>query len=367
MPKVLVVDDSALMRRQIRRILEEAGFDVVIARHGIEALEMVRLENPDVITLDINMPEMDGLTFLSRLMTETPKPVVMVSSLTEEGALATLEAMELGAVDYVHKPDGTVSLNLEKARADIVAKVRAAASARLRRTRGLRERLRSDRNRIDEKAAAVAARQRPGGSSPAEPMVVLVGVSTGGPSTVEEIITALPADFPCAMVIAQHMPSTFTSIFARRLNDVCLLPVDEVSQPLPLEAGRIYVARGDADVVFIRRGRGVMVTAAPSSPNWFWHPSVDHMVETAMKVLPPSRLLGVLLTGMGNDGARKMAELRAAGGRTIAESEETAVVFGMPQELIRLGGAELTLPSHAVAGQLVEWTMAPRRARRPGG
>jgi len=196
MSKVLVVDDSALMRRQIRRILDEAGFDVIIARHGVEALEMIELEKPDVVTLDINMPEMDGLTFLSRLMTTHPVPVVMVSSLTEEGALATLEAMELGAVDYIHKPDGTVSHNIDKVRDEIVAKVKAAVGARPRRSRGLRERLRSDRGRQDERAAAV--RQRQGVASSDDFPVVLIGVSTGGPSTVEEIVTALlcPPIFP---------------------------------------------------------------------------------------------------------------------------------------------------------------------------
>lgn len=366
MTKVLVVDDSALMRRQIRKILTDAGFDVAIARHGVEALQMVALENPDVITLDINMPEMDGLTFLSRLMTESPKPVVMVSSLTEQGALATFEALELGAVDFVHKPDGTVSRNIAKIEEEIVAKVQSAARARMRRARGLRERLKADRSRIAERAAPATARAPAAASVPDQFPVVLVGVSTGGPGTVEEILTALPEDFPAPVVIAQHMPATFTSVFARRLDDVCPLPVQEVSQPLPLEPGRVYIGRGDADVVLARRGRGVVVTATPPSPSWFWHPSVDHMVESAMKVIPPSRIIGVLLTGMGNDGARKMAELHAAGGLTIAESEETAVVFGMPQELIALGGAGVVLPAHAVARQLIEWTVPSRRLRRPG-
>lgn len=364
MTKVLVVDDSALMRRQISRILTEAGLEVTIARNGVEALESVSRDKPDVITLDINMPEMDGLTFLSQLMVERPTPVVMVSSLTEQGALATFEALELGAVDFVHKPDGTVSHNIDQVRNEIVGKVQAAARARIRRSRGLRERLAADRSRIEARPTlpSPAVRLPPLASD----AVVLIGVSTGGPSTLEAILTALPGDFPCPIVIAQHMPATFTTVFARRLNEVCELTVQEVTQPQVIEAGHVYIGRGDADLHFVKRGRSVVAAVTPPSPNWFWHPSVDCMVDSAMKVFAPSRLIGVLLTGMGNDGARKMADLHAAGGRTIAESEETAVVFGMPQELINLGGADLVLPFHGIARQIIDWTAPTKRAGRIG-
>lgn len=363
MVKVLIVEDSALMRRTLTEIFSGEGFIVSSARNGLEGLQAVTTFDPDVVTLDINMPEMDGLTFLSRLMVERPKPVVMVSSLTEKGALATFEALALGAVDFVHKPDGTVSHRLDRVRTEIVDKVRAAARARLRRSVGLRERVRQET--VSSMPSRRSAATAPPGAvkaaaSEAFP-VVLIGVSTGGPSTVEEILRGLPEDFPAPIVVAQHMPANFTSVFARRLNDVCPLRVVEVSQPMLLEPGVVYIGRGDADVVFTRQGNGLVAAAVPAAPDVLWHPSVDRMVESAMRVAAPNRLIGVLLTGMGNDGARRMAELRAAGGRTIAESDATAVVFGMPQELIKLGGAEVTLPSGRVAPQLVAWLSTAHR------
>ncbi len=375
MTKALVIEDSALMRRQIKRILSDAGFDVSMARNGVEALEMVALIDPDVITLDINMPEMDGLTFLSRLMVERPKPVVMISSLTERGALATFEALEMGAVDFVHKPGGTVTHDIARIEQEIVDKVRAACRSRLSRARGLRQRMRMEREggRSPSPAPVVAAKPafasslvKPVGSPDTPPSVVVIGVSTGGPGTLEEILTRLPADFPRAILVAQHMPAGFTGVFARRLDDACAIAVREVSQPMPIEPGTVYIGRGDADFVVTKRGRTLMATAVPASAEWFWHPSVNHLVYSTMKYLPPEQVIGVLLTGMGNDGAEAMTALRKAGGRTIAESEESAVVFGMPQELIKLGGAEVVLPADQVAAKLIEWVSRASRRQRLG-
>ena len=378
MPKALVIEDSALMRRQIKRILSDAGFEVSTARNGVEALEQVAVVDPDVITLDINMPEMDGLTFLSRLMIERPKPVVMISSLTEKGALATFEALEMGAIDFVHKPDGTVTHNIAKIEKEIVDKVRAAMGSRLSRARarGLRQRMRLEREggRIPlsstpaapVKPVFAAPLAKPAGSPDTPPSVVVIGVSTGGPGTLEEILTPLPPDFPWAILVAQHMPAGFTGVFARRLDEACAITVREVAQPMPIEPGTVYIGRGDADFVVTRRGRQLMASAVPSSAEWFWHPSVNHLVYSAMKHLPPAQLIGVLLTGMGNDGAEAMAALHKAGGQTIAESEESAVVFGMPQELIKLGGAEVVLPAGQVAGKLVEWVGRASRRQRLG-
>ncbi|MBF0333219.1 MAG: response regulator, partial [Alphaproteobacteria bacterium] len=260
MVKVLIVDDSALMRRQLGRILTEAGFEVVTARNGAEGLRLAAEAAPDVITLDVNMPEMDGLTMLSRLMVETPKPVVMVSSLTEQGALATFEALELGAVDYVHKPDGTVSHRIDDVQREIVEKVRAAARARIRRAHGVHGRMQVERARGAQPAPAKIA--EPIGEAAC---VVLIGVSTGGPGTLEEILCELPAGFPAPILVAQHMPSNFTGVFARRLNDTCALEVQEVRVPTPLRPGNVYVGRGDADLLLSRRGAEVHAAAVPSS------------------------------------------------------------------------------------------------------
>jgi two-component system chemotaxis response regulator CheB len=359
--KLLVVDDSALMRRSLRECFaDEADIEVFTARDGQDALDQIRDLQPDVVTLDINMPVMDGLTCLSHIMTEMPLPVVMVSSLTEKGATITFEALELGAVDYVAKPGGTVSLNLKRVFPDIVAKVRAAARARHRVAGPLRDRLRADRARIAK--AARPARSVTAGAAAAD--LVLVGVSTGGPRTLEAILEALPADFPVPVLIAQHMPGRFTGVFAERLNGGCAIQVSEVAGPTPLEPGQAYVARGDADVVVSVRGGRPTAVSVPADPELTWHPSVERMVASASRCLPAERLIAVQLTGMGDDGVGAMCQLKAAGGRTIAESADTAVIFGMPKELIDRGGAVRVLPCQAIAEQLCRWANANANARR---
>jgi two-component system, chemotaxis family, protein-glutamate methylesterase/glutaminase len=349
MTKLLIVDDSALMRKHLRTVFEEAGtFEIRTARNGRDALEQIGAFEPDVVTLDVNMPEMDGLTCLGEIMTSAPRPVVMVSSLTSESATVTLEAMQLGAVDYVEKPGGTVSLNIDAIRREMVEKVRVAARAKPRRARGLLDRMRRIRAMPPAAPRRAAALGRTEG-------LVLVGVSTGGPRTLEEILPELPADLPWPVVVAQHMPGSFTGPFAQRLDRICALDVAEVAGPMPLTPGRVYVGRGDADVVVERKLGRHVVTCVPTDPQMRWHPSVERLVRSARAAFPPEALVAVQLTGMGNDGAAAMAELRKAGGRTIAESEETAVVFGMPAELIRLGGATVTLPARAVPAQILSW------------
>ncbi len=355
--KVLVIDDSALMRKYLRQILEqEPGTVVETARDGEDGLEKIASFDPDVVTLDINMPVMDGLTCLSHIMTESPRPVVMISSLTEKGALATFEALELGAVDYVYKPGGTVSLNIREAEAEIRAKVRAAAGAGCQRSRGLGERLRRQREQTQPETPGPAAGK---GFAAGTEGLVLIGVSTGGPTTLETILTSLPADFPWPILVAQHMPARFTSVFAERLNRHCALSVSEVNRPTPLEAGGIYIGRGDADVTVGRRLRRMVALSVPADERYLWHPSVERMVASALEHYPAQALIGVQLTGMGDDGAQAMSELRRRGGRTIAESEETAVVYGMPRALVELGGACEVLPVDRVADCLCRWLAQP--------
>jgi two-component system chemotaxis response regulator CheB len=357
--RLLVVDDSALMRKHMRQVFEAEGdFELAFARNGREALELGDSFRPDVVTLDVNMPELDGLSCLEQMAAAgQPARVVMVSSLTEQGAAVTLRALELGAVDFVPKPDGTVSLSIDRIRPVLVGKVRAAARARPRRAVGLRDRMAARREQV-ERSAAVSLAQR-GASRAGISGLVLIGVSTGGPRTLEEILPALPPDFAWPVLVAQHMPASFTGVFARRMDGLCPLEVTEVDGPMPLAAGRIYIGRGDADLVVEKR-LGRLVAASVASDDSLWHPSADRLVASAMAAVPASMLHGVLLTGMGHDGAMQMAALRQQGGRTIAESEESAVVFGMPAELIRRGGADLVLPAEAVARQLISWS---RRGR----
>jgi two-component system chemotaxis response regulator CheB len=359
--KLLVVDDSALMRRVLGEVFQsEGGFEVAFARDGVEALDRVRDFKPDVITLDVQMPRMDGLSCLDKIMVERPCPVVMVSSLTAEGADATLEALELGAVDFVTKPGGAVSLAIDEFGPLLIEKVKAAAVSRVRRSHRLAERLRSRRE-------ALAPPPPPKGQKPATawrpeaagdpPGVVIIGTSTGGPPALDAVLTQIPGDFPWPILVAQHMPAAFTHSLARRLDGLCALRVVEVTRPTPLAPGCIYIARGDADMTVSLRAAGPVALSVPSNPEHRWHPSVDRLVDSAAACLPPERLIGVLMTGMGNDGAQAMTRLRAAGGRTIAESEETAVVWGMPGELVKADGADHVLPLDAIAGRILELVM----------
>jgi two-component system chemotaxis response regulator CheB len=356
MIRLLIVDDSALMRRLLSAMFsDEPEFEVRTARNGREAIEQNLAFEPHVITLDINMPEMDGLTALSHLMVQRPVPVVMLSSLTEKGALATFEALNLGAVDYLPKPDGTISLSIDTLRDAIIAKVRAAAGARLtqgRATPSLRP-ARLPRAARTRPAAEPAMSVVPGDAG--NDGLLLIGASTGGPRTLETVLCGLPADFPWPVVVAQHMPASFTGPFAQRLDGVCALRVVEVSSLQMLRPGTVYIGRGAADLQLVRRLSGLGVTSRPENPSYLWHPSVELLGRSALQHIDAARLIGVMLTGMGHDGAEAFAEIHARGGRTIAESEASAVVFGMPAELIRRGGAQCVLPAQEIAAQLLEW------------
>jgi len=368
--RLLIADDSALMRKLLEGIfLAEGDFDIRLARNGKEALELVGAFDPQVVTLDVQMPGMDGLTCLSRIMVEAPRPVVMISSLTEEGAEATLEAIELGAVDFVAKPSGAVSLEIERLRPMLVDKVRAAAGARIRRTLRLTERVRHQM-----RSAGLTPQSRPGRVRPtseakvgpgamkaghdALPGLVLIGTSTGGPTALDVVLPQLPPDFPWPVLVAQHLPASFTGAFARRLDRECHLDVVEVNQPMPLKPGTIYVGKGDADVMVAPRAVGMIAMPVPAKASYLWHPSVERMVASALDHLDASQLIGVLMTGMGNDGAEAMKRLRLGGGRTIAEAESSAVVWGMPGELVKNGGAEKVRALEDIAGTIIDMVNA---------
>ena len=362
MIKLLIVDDSALMRRLLGDVFKATGdFEVTFARDGVEALDRLATFQPDVVTLDVQMPRMDGLACLDRIMVMHPCPVVMVSSLTERGAEVTLDALQLGAVDFVAKPGGAISLVMDEWGPVVVETVRAASKARLRRSSRLAERVRLRANGgaaakpVRRHARARSAFVNPAMSAGPGDGVVLVGSSTGGPPALDALLAPLPADFPWPILIAQHMPASFTGPLARRLDTLCALTVLEVTRPTPLVPGHVYIGRGDADMIVSARADGIVVTAAPASSNYRWHPSVDRLVLTAMEHLGPRRLIGILMTGMGNDGAAAMTRLSAEGGRTIAEAEETAVVWGMPGELVKAGGAQVIAPLDKIADHLRAW------------
>ena len=354
MIKLLIVDDSALMRRQLMVLFQAEGdFEVRQARNGDEAVRENREFQPDVVTLDINMPEMDGLTALSLIMAERPVAVVMVSSLTNEGALATFEALNLGAVDYVAKPGGTISLSIDKITAELVSKVRSAARARPRNrvspTGSLARRMQEERKRVSREPAALAAPRGTGDG------LLVMGASTGGPRALEIVLSGLSAHFPWPVLVAQHMPGAFTKAFAERLDQLCALKVVEAGSALPVEQGKIYIGRGGADMVLANRAGRLTVLPAPENAKFLWHPSVELLGRSVLEHYDPRRVTAVLMTGMGYDGSEAFAEIRRRGGRTIAESEESAVVYGMPGELVGKGGASLVLAAERIAGQLSTW------------
>jgi two-component system chemotaxis response regulator CheB len=349
MTKILVVDDSALMRKQIKIILDEyPEFQVEFARNGRQALEVLETFNPDVITLDINMPEMDGLTCLSHIMTRKPTPVIMFSSLTEKGAMATLESMALGAVDYVLKPGGTISLSIEEIKKDLIAKIKSAARSKPKISSPQRKPILKQEQAIKQELITKINQNF---------KLVLIGVSTGGPRTLEEIIPVLPSNFLGAVVVCQHMPEAFTAAFSTRLNSISNIKVQEITAPTKLLPGNVYIAKGGHDVSIVERDKALTAVIKPMDRKYNWHPSVEHMVETAISCYSIKNIIGVMLTGMGDDGAAVMSKIHKLGGKTIAESEESSVVFGMPNELIKHGGATEILHSCNIADKLVSWTM----------
>ena len=354
MIKLLIVDDSALMRRQLMTLFQAEGdFEIRQARNGDEAVRENREFQPHVVTLDINMPEMDGLTALSLIMAERPVAVVMVSSLTNEGALATFEALNLGAVDYVSKPGGTISLSIDRITEQLVAKVRSAARARLKSkgftATGVVRRMQEERRKTVQEFSA------PKGPAVAAAGLLVIGASTGGPRALEIGLSGLPHGFPWPVLVAQHMPAAFTRAFADRLNQCCALEVVEAGSALAVEAGKVYIGRGGADTLLATRSGRLTVLPAPENPEYLWHPSVELLGRSVLQHYDPKRTTAVLLTGMGHDGSDAFTEIKKRGGHTIAESEDSAVVYGMPAELVRKGGASLILAAEKIAAQLSTW------------
>ncbi len=335
--RVLVVDDSAFMRYAIsRRLADDPDIQVVdTAANGAEALEKVVALAPDVVTLDVEMPVMDGLEALAQIMGTRPTPVVMLSSLTREGAEVTLRALELGAVDFILKPQNGSAMGIVSLGDELIAKVKAAA----------RSRIVPGRARIGAPASKAPSR----GTKMEARAVVAIGASTGGPRALHEVVPRLPADLPCSVLVVQHMPSGFTGALARRLDMDSAMTVSEATDGEGLLEGHVYVAPGDKHLV-VRHGR-LRVEAGPKVHGV--RPSVDvTLISLAAEF--GARTVAAVLTGMGSDGAEGARAVRRAGGRVIVEDESTCTVFGMPRSVIEAGAADEVLPLHRVAGRIVE-------------
>jgi two-component system chemotaxis response regulator CheB len=343
--RVLVADDSALMRQTLKRIIGgSADLELVgLARDGEDAVLKARELRPDVVSMDINMPKLDGITALQTILEEQICPVVMVSSLTQAGATTTFECLELGAFDFVGKPDGTVSSNMGAVATELVSKLKAAAS------RGVVDRLQRRRERRQPYRPPAI----PSFDTAVRKKAVAIGISTGGPATLQDVLPNIPPDVPASLFLVQHMPPAFIASFAKRLDDHCSLKVVEARSGMPVEPGICYVAPGGMHLCLHRKMTGEVVIRTPTTPATLFVPSVGVMMASVLNIYGPDTI-GVLMTGIGDDGADAMVAIKQAGGHTIAESERTAVVYGMPREAVERGGACVVAHSYDVAGEIVK-------------
>ena len=345
--QVLVADDSALMRKALKRIIEsDSDMEVIdTARDGEDAVTKARNLEPDVITMDVNMPKMDGLTALQIIVKEEIAPVVVVSSLTQEGSITAFEALELGAFDYVPKPGGTVSTNMNIISQRLTDTIRAACNVSTKK---------SVLKRLSKgiKKKEYIKKRKPQRPATFEFYGVAIGISTGGPKTIYDVLPYLPEDLNAAVFLVQHMPVHFTTQYAERLNKYCKLKVVEASDGEIVEPGVVYVGKGGYHLKLRKLGSKIKIKLS-KIPKHLFIPSVDIMMESVLSVFK-EYTVGVLMTGMGDDGANTMVKIKKNGGYTIAESEETAVVFGMPAEAINRGGATVVVPSYNTAKEIVK-------------
>jgi two-component system, chemotaxis family, protein-glutamate methylesterase/glutaminase len=337
--RVVVVDDSALVRKLLGEIVNaQPDMECIgAAPDPLAAREMIRSLNPDVITLDVEMPKMDGLDFLEKLMRLRPMPVVMVSTLTERGSETTLRALELGAVDFVSKPKIDIAHGLQEYAQEITDKIRAASNARIRKV----------------VAAAVAAGALPAVSNRivSTEKLLIVGASTGGTEAIRAFVAQLPPDSP-GILIAQHMPEGFTRSFAERLDKLSRITVREATHNERVLPGHAYIAPGHSHLLLKRSGSNYVTELSQSPPVNRHRPSVDVLFRSAAQAAG-ANAIGVILTGMGRDGAAGMREMREAGSYTFAQDESSCVVFGMPKEAIALGGVEEVAPIDEMAHRVL--------------
>jgi two-component system chemotaxis response regulator CheB len=347
MVKVLIVDDSAFMRNALSNMLSSDPEIKIVgtARDGLEALEKVASLNPDIVTMDVEMPRMDGITALKHIMEKNPVPVIMVSSLTVEGAKVTLDALDLGAVDFIPKNLSDLSINIVKIKEILIDKIKQIA------------RKGTVKKRISPlalpKAIEIPKSMPVRTTGERRVNLVAIGTSTGGPKALQEIIPKLPKDFPTPIVIAQHMPPNFTGPFAERLNQLSQITVKEAEEGETLKNGVAYIAPGRGHMRMKRpRGIETVITISENKEEFIYRPSVDALMFSVAELFP-GRALGVILTGMGNDGVKGLTALKKTGGRIFAQNEETCVVYGMPKAVVDAGIADKVLSIDEMAGEII--------------
>ncbi len=327
--KVLIVDDSAVVRNLLVSILSgDKGIEVVgTAPDPYVARDKIVRHNPDVITLDVEMPRMDGVTFLGKLMKHFPIPVVIVSSLTQKGAVTTMKALEAGAIEVVAKPEMDITKGIELIASDIIKKVKIASKARVKKV-------------VDNGGGSKAVRPSARTKSLAQSTnkILAIGASTGGTEAIREVLTRMPANGP-GTVIVQHMPEKFTRAFAERLNEQCAMEVREAREGDGVVPGRALIAPGSEHMVLKRSGARYYVALNQDEPVHHQRPSVDVLFDSVATYAGPNSV-GVIMTGMGSDGAKGLLRMKEAGAKTVAQDERSSIVFGMPKEAIKLGAAD---------------------------
>lgn len=348
--KVLVVDDSAVMRQLLCELIGAAPDLAVVgsAPDAQVARELIKTLNPDVVTLDVQMPRMDGLEFLERLMRLRPMRVVMVSAFTEAGSETTLRALELGAVDFIGKPRADSPAVLAEYGEELIDKIRGAAAARLRRPPAA----------CGERFAASAPPPIAGGlAAAASGNLVFIGASTGGTEAIKDVLLGFPADCPPILVV-QHMPENFTAAYARRLDSLCAPTVLEAQGGERLQSGTVYLAPGHSHLLVRRQGSAYVTELSAAEPVNRHRPSVDVLFDSAAQLVG-RKALGVILTGMGKDGAQGLLHMRQAGARTFGQDEASSVVYGMPREAALIGAVEEVLPLDALARRILATAARP--------
>lgn len=350
MIKILIADDSAFMRRLLSDLfMQEPDFMVVdTASNGKDAINKIKHLKPDLVTMDVNMPVMDGLTALEHLMEEEHRvPVVMISSLTKDGADATIKALSLGAVDFIEKVSGPIS-SITSIKDEILSKCRAAVNANI--TKSL---MTKNINQFTNKVIPSKGIIKPMiVSNNGNEKLIAIGTSTGGPRALQQIITQLPRNLPCGVVIVQHMPAGFTKSLADRLNTLSQLDVKEAENNDIIESGKVFIAPGNYHMTIESQGEARVIRLNQNPPVASHRPAVDILFESVAKF--GNKIIAVVLTGMGSDGAKGMQYIKKTGGYSIAEDKSTAVVYGMPKAVAELGLVDKVLPIDSIATELVQ-------------
>lgn len=350
--KVLIIDDSALVRQMLTEMInQDPQLEVVgVAQDPYAAREKIKKLNPQVLTLDVEMPRMDGITFLRNLMRLHPMPVVMVSTLTEQGADVTLDALELGAVDFVTKPKVDIAAKLQDYADELTRKIKVAATARVR-SRGDQTVLKMPDPKLSADAILHKTAGNFGTRLKTTDKIIAIGASTGGTEAIREVLQHMPADSP-GIVITQHIPPRFSTSFAQRMNSISAMTVYEAEDGMQIVPGHAYIAPGDRHLIVERSGARYYCRLNDGPPVNRHKPSVDVLFRSVAQSVGPNAI-GVILTGMGDDGARGLLEMKEAGSPTLVQDEASSVVWGMPGEAVKLGAAENQYSLDKIPGKLI--------------